>query len=330
MQEGPLSETPQDTTHADTDTVMQEADAEAKKPAQGAADTEMADLDAPMSAQDGYPAPDQASQQTPGDILPAEAASTDTARPLQQQAGEPQVVLGTDSTGELPAKAGPETVLGGHSGMRQTAQVRSASAGSVPNGCSGMPSAMLAETKAAHMHSPAAGILSKAAYGESKAAAAVLPETAPMQHAAMEGSTEAADSLTQQSQLPSASADLSSKAPTTAALLTTDRPATLPDRSTHQQQQQVQMPSKGATGQNQQPQNAEGVPELPAATAAAPKTAAHAVLAARAGQPGHYGAAQLGNPAITPPLQARLFPPPVAAPPGKAWTFCYMATRLIL
>lgn len=328
---GPRSETAQEAAHADTDTIMQEADIEAKKPAQGAADTEMADLGSmitPIDAHQAAPALDQATQNTLGNLPPAEAATTDPAFLLQQQADEPQANLGIDSTGEPPAKAPPANILGGPSLTRQTAQVRSASAGSIPSGSTGASSAMLAEQKAGLMHSPAAGILSKASPGGSTAAAAVQPETGPVQHATTGVPNKTTAVQSQLSQLPSAAAHPSSKAPTT-AVYTTDGPATLPGVSSHQQQE-VQMPSLGATGHTQQSQKAADMPEVPVATAAGSMTAAHAVPAAWGGQPGQSGLPQLGNSAITPPLRAGLFSSPIAANPGKACTFWCTARCLIL
>ena len=315
MDEDALSEKPQEALPADTDTAMQDIESAAEgKTAQDAADTEMADLHAPLNSEEEAPAPDQAMQQPPA----PRAATVSTAPPQQQQPAAVGSDTPSDSTGAQSANAGPATVSGGHNGMVQTAQGRSASAGSVPNGSIHMPSALLAEQKAGQMHSPAAGILSKASVGIGIATAAVQPQTGSMHSAGEADPSKAADVQTQPNQTLSVAAELPDEAPSN-AVMATDRPVTFPDLSNQQQQHQpeVQTPSAKATTLTQQTLKAVNVPTLPVAAATAPKTAAPAARAAWGGQAGHSGL-QLGSSAITPPLRAGIFGSSIPASTVKA------------
>lgn len=320
MEEDTLSEKPQEAAHADADTAMQDADvAVDDKSAQVAADTEMADVHAHMSAQEDTPSPDQAMQQAPGDSRAPEAATEGPAPLLRPDSNATGSDKSSSITGELSAKSGPAIASVGHSGMTQTAQARSASAGSVHISAADVPSITLTEQKATQMHSPAAGILSKASVSACTATAAVQPAADAVHSAAEADPSTATDTQTQPNQTPIAAAELPNVAPTSLSLAT-DRPVAFPDLSNQQQQQQVQvqMPSTEAPSHTQQTQPEVEVPKPPVAAAAAPKMAAPAFPAARNGQPGHSGL-QLGSSAMTPPLRAGIFGSPIPATPVKAW-----------
>ncbi len=326
MDEDTLSGKPQEAAHADTDTAMQEADGAAEESAQVAADTEMADLHAPLNSEEEAPAPDQAVQHTSGgdpateeSQIPDEAFITASLHSLQQQADTPETDLRRSSAERLLCKAGPAIVSGGHSGMMQTAQARSASAGSVPNGSVAAPSAILTEQKATQMHSPAAGILSRASVSACIAATAAQPEIGSMHSAAEAEPSKAADAQTQPSQTPGAAAELPKEAPTS-AVLATDDPVTPPDLSN--QQQRVQVPGTEAAARAQQTKQAVDMPKPPVTAAAAHKTAAPAAPAT--GQSG----LQPGSSAITPPLRVGIFGSPIAASSVKASQSSCRAVRL--
>ena len=323
MDEDTLLGKPQEAAHADTDTdtAMQEAGGAAEESAQVAADTEMADLHTPLNSEEEAPAPDQAVQHTSGgdpatkeSQIPDEAFITASLHSLQQQADTSETDLRRSSAEKLLCKAGPAIVSGGHSGMMETAQARSASAGSVPNGSVAAPSAMLTEQKATQMHSPAAGILSRASVSACIATAAAQPEIASMHSEAKAEPSKATDVQTQPNQTPTAAAELPKEAPTS-AVLATDDPVTPPDLSN--QQQRVQVPGTEAAARAQQTKQAVDMPKLPVAAAAAPKTAAPAAPATRGGQAGRSGL-QPGSSAITPPLRVGIFGSPIAASSVKA------------
>ena len=326
MEEDPLSEKPQEAAPAVTDTLMQDADRVLEGSAEEPADAGMASQDAHMSTAEEPPAPDQAAHHPPGD-LPApgaaqashEPASTCTAPLPAQRGGASGAGLASGTAGKLPAEAGPAAVLDIHCGVLQTAQVRSASAGSAPNSSAGPHSVAAADQKAAQMYSPAAGILTKASAGGRTAAADPQPQTGPMLEAAAVAASKALAVQMQASQICSATPGVSpgvSKAVTGAALVAA-APAMIPGFSNHQQQQ-LQKPGAEAPHDFHQTQRAADTPEAPATAADAHRTAAPAGSAARAGQPGPIWP-QLGSSAITPPLPALpLFPSPAAASSIKA------------
>ena len=184
MEDDTLSDKPQEAAHAVTDTIMQDADGAEGKSAERAADKNMADQDASVSTEEEIPAPDQGMQHTAGTPSATGAAqvshepvSTGTAPLPAQQAGVSGAGLSSGSAAKPPTAAGPGAVSGSRGGAMQTAQVRSASAGSVPNSSAGACSAAVAEQKAAQMYSPAAGILTKASGGGHTAAADLQPLT---------------------------------------------------------------------------------------------------------------------------------------------------------